>query len=815
MMMVAPILLAAAAGSTGGSMETGSLLESLESLSRTGRVLYVGAHPDDENTRLLAYLAHGRGVEVAYLSLTRGGGGQNLIGTEQGALLGILRTEELLAARRLDGAIQRFTRAVDFGYSKTSAETLERWGRQEILADVVWVIRTFQPDVILTRFAPDGSGHGHHAASAELAAEAFSAAADPKQFPEQLERGATVWQADRLLRNVSHWRTDPKELKKHMALDVGAYDVYLGASYTEIAAKSRSMHKSQGFGSAGERGPNLEYFEPIAGTRPKRDILEGLDLGWRRFDGAEVERHLDAARAVFLPEAPERVLPHLLAAAEVLGRLDPSPRVERARDRIFELAAASVGLFAAAFAETAEVTPGGSVPVELEVLLRRPAAVTLEEIRWPDGTEQSDLRLEIHAPKRFTRAVAVPSTAPPSAPYWLAKPPSPGRYRVSNPTLIGLPEGPAPASVRLSFAAGRHRFELVRPVVHRLVDRVHGERRRRMLVVPPLTVTPASDSVVFVNGGSEDVVIEARAGKDEVSGTVTLALPSGWKATPASHQVSLRKAGDAAQLRFSVAPGPGRGVARPVAAVDGLESSWRRDLIDYPHVPLQVVLRPATVTLSPVRLTVPKRRIGYVMGSGDLIPEGLERAGFEVVLLSDEALRSGAYEAFDVLLLGIRALNTRDVLAGVHGSLMDWVGRGGTLITQYNTHSSWSPLSVPVGPFPLQLGRGRVTDEGAKVKLLEPKHPALSRPNRLTAEDFGGWVQERGLYFGESWDDRYRPLLAMKDPGEEEQRGALLVARHGDGIFVYTGLSLFRQLPAGVPGAYRLLANLIDLGSSK
>jgi LmbE family N-acetylglucosaminyl deacetylase len=808
MSLAAASVLVAAPAAADAPADAAQLAHALDRLAGTARVLYIAAHPDDENTRLLAYLANARHATAAYLSMTRGGGGQNLIGGEQGALLDAIRTEELLAARELDGARQFFTRARDFGYSKRADETLALWGREEALADVVWVIRSFQPDVIVTRFSESPPNHGHHTASAILAREAFAAAADPKQFPAQLARGVTAWQATRLVHNLSNWPGAPPPPPDALLVEVNAYDPRRGLAMGELAARSRSQHKSQGFGVPPERGSIVERFATVAGARPTGDLLDGVDAGWTRYGAAAAPyaQAIAEARRALERDRPERALPALIRAHQALDRIKDDVRVRDARRSLAEVIAAAGGLFLRATASAPVAAPGQTVDVKVEVAARA-APVTIRRVEIAGAPAlTTPAPIAARDRKLFPLAVPIPAAAAPSMAYWLARPPQPGRYEASDPGLVGAPRTPPALEAIVDATIAGRTLRLALPVVHAWTDRVHGERVRPFLVVPPATVTPVREAVL-APGKSAPLVLRVRAGRDALEARVELELPEGWRAAPAGHAVSLGKLGDETIVRFDVTPGPkaAAGEARPVVRVGGASWSVREDTIDYPHIPLQLVLRPSAVRLVPLQLAPPQGRVGYVGGSGDSVAADLAHVGFSVDELDDEALRAGELSRYAAIVIGVRAYNTRAAVRAAHARLMAYVERGGTVVAQYNTLDSTGPL----GPFPLTLGRGRITDETAAPVAVDPKHPLLLRPNRIGPADWSGWVQERGLYFGATWDPRYKPVLRFADPGEAPIDGALLVAQHGKGRFIYTGLAFFRQLPAGVPGAYRLLANLI------
>jgi LmbE family N-acetylglucosaminyl deacetylase len=788
----------------------GQLARDLRSLQVAGSVLYVAAHPDDENTRLIAWLQGERGLDVTYLSITRGGGGQNLIGTEQGELLGLLRTEELLAARQIDGGQQRFTRARDFGYSKSAEESIAFWGREAVLDDVVAVVREVEPDVILTRFPTEGETHGHHLASARLASEAFEKAAvsDAK---------GPAWQASRLIRNESSWRIDDDtDTSGWLTLDVGTYDPLTGRSWAEVAADARTMHKSQGFGSRPRMGPVVEYFSAVSGDVPPvgEDLFAGLPLTWSRFEGgARVDRLLAKAVRAFDPTAPHTALPSLFAVREAMQGLPDRAVVRRARSRLDRLILECAGVWMALRAERPDAVPGGSVEVELQATRRGPAVPATFElaiggVTW-DGALSSELTTE-------SRTLSLAADQPLTQPAWLRDPPSAALY---------APEG---ASTRLA-GQGVVRFDglgtvaVQVPVEYVWTDYVHGERRQPLEVLPPVTATFGQRTRLVPIGQTAPTTLTLRAHGPlpeggSVDATVLLEAPPGSRVEPAEIAVSFTDDAREHLVPIELVVGQERGsLVASVRLGDGDARTWSyaEERVDHPHVPRQTVLSPAALSVSPVALDRGGvDRVAYLQGSGDAVPTALRDLGYAVDLVDLDAIREGGLDGYEVAVLGIRSFNAVEGLLESRSVLYDWVARGGRLVVQYTTSNRWRDLG-DVGPAPLEIDRSRVTDETAPMRPIDDQHPLLQRPNRITSADYDGWVQERGLYFAETWDDAYTPVFRMNDPGEDPHEGALLVLQHGDGTFIYTGLSFFRQLPAGVPGAARLFANLLAHDASQ
>lgn len=796
----------------------------LRKLNTIGSVLYIAAHPDDENTALLAFLARERCVRTAYLSITRGDGGQNLIGTEQGPLIGLLRTQELLAARRIDRAGQFFTRAVDFGYSKSPEETLRIWGHEAVLSDVVRIIRKFQPDVIIARFPVNGAGgHGHHTASAILAGEAFVAAADNSKFPDQLVRN-TTWKAERLFWNAwTQFPGEPADKSNLARMDIGAFNAMLGKSYTEIAGQSRSQHKSQGFGAPERRGSRLDYFQLLAGSAAAVDPLEGIDLSWNRIPGAgAVSKLLAQAEQQYSFRDPSAVVPVLVKAREEMLQLSPSGTVAEKLQELDALIAACAGLHLEAVASAHSTTPGETVKLTAGAVVRSrlPVSVAVGEITWLSSTGEKRTTLESNTPFRTEFNINIPAHAPFTEPYWLVEPPVGGLYTVSDPALIGAPESTPSISVVFDVDIAGAPLRLRVPVLYRWVDPVRGEQTRPLCVLPAVTGTVQEHVLSFHDDKSKTVKLTIRAGRAPLTTTIVPRVPEGWAASPEKIEVKFKDRDEEASVRFEVKPAAAvRGgslsfdVALDGGAPGPLHSIQR---IEHAHIPIQTVLSHAGARLIRTDLAISGRRIGYIEGAGDEGAAALAQMGYEVVALSDEDLDNGNFTNLDSIVAGVRAYNTRPRLKHQQKQLMHFVENGGTFVVQYNTSQD---LAVnPPGPAPFVISRDRVTVEDSPVTFLNPDHPLLSTPNRITAVDFEHWVQERGLYFAQlpaGGNNRYETILSMADPGEPAKNGAILYLRHGRGVYIYTGLSFFRQLSAGVEGAWRLFANLVARRTSE
>ncbi|HEX6626053.1 MAG TPA: PIG-L family deacetylase [Pyrinomonadaceae bacterium] len=816
--------LASASAQAPAVMDAAEIQLALKRMTVVGSALYVGAHPDDENTALLAYLANERGVRAAYLSVTRGDGGQNLIGTEQGAALGLVRTQELLAARRLDGAEQFFTRAIDFGFSKSPAEALRVWGHEAALADVVWVVRRFRPDLVITRFPTTGEGgHGHHTASAILAREAFEAAADPKRFPEQLAY-VKPWRPKRLVWNAFVRQGErPANADKLLSVDVGAFNPLLGQSYTEIAARSRSMHKSQGMGAAERRGTALNYFAHVAGEEAGDDLFEGVDMTWGRVAGGEAAgRLLEQAGRDFRPSNPRAILPLLLRVRAELRKLAADdPLVNAKRDELSKLILDSTGLWAEAVAAEAYTTPGADVRVAVTLVNRSDVPLRFEGVTLSGGTPQA-VGKELKNNQPLTTELKVPAPAEYSQPYWLRKEPGAGLFAVEGQENVGEPVAASQLTLVVKATAGENEeIDFTLPVLFRWTDRVQGELYRPVVVVPEVAVRLEEKVLVYSDRRPKLVRVKLKSNvAGDASGTLRLRLPAGWAAAPSEVPVTLKGKGTEAAATFNVTP-PADGSTATLSAefeTGGKKFTHGMVEIDYPHIPRQTLFPVAAARLVRVELARRGARVGYVMGAGDEVPEALRQVGYDVTLLSDEDLDAADFSRFDAVVTGVRAYNTRATLRKQQQLLLEYVERGGTLVVQYNTPER-ALEGFAFGPYPLRLSSERVSVEDAPVTLLaardELRNELLDAPNKITSSDFDGWVQERGLSFPSEWDARYGTLFESHDPGESAKPGGTLVARHGKGTYVYTSYSWFRQLPAGVPGAYRVFVNLISAGKKE
>jgi LmbE family N-acetylglucosaminyl deacetylase len=805
-------------------LNSAEIMQGLKKLNTVGAVLYIAAHPDDENTRLLAYLASEKKLRTGYLSLTRGDGGQNLIGKEQGELLGLIRTQELLAARRTDGAEQFFTRANDFGYSKNPEETFTFWNKDSILSDVVLTIRKFKPDVIICRFPTTGEGgHGHHTASAILALEAFDAAADPNRFPEQLKY-TQVWKTKRIFWNTFNFGSTNTTAPDQLKIDVGVFNPLLGKSYGEIASESRSMHKSQGFGSARQRGSATEFFKLLKGDSAKTDLLAGINTKWDRLRGTETLQHsIEECIKNYDPQAPEKSKPALISIYKQLQGLDSKneqvnywkqQKLKEAEAILF----ACTGLWLESFAADYMGIPGQEAGITAQVVNRNKAEVKLTGISYM-GISDTTMALDLKQNELYTfkRRQKLPSDAPYSNPYWLNEKHEPGLYTVKNPSLIGRPENDAAAKVIFNISIDDLNFKVERALVYKFTDPVKGEIYRPFEILPPLTINIPEKVFVFTDTDPKTIQLTVKANTANLKGTLQLKASEGWKITIKDPNINLINKGDEALLEVTIAADKNakNGKIEASAVIDSKVYNKSIKRIEYDHIPFQFILSEAEAGLVNIDLKKSDTHIAYIPGAGDDVAACLKQIGFNITVLNDELLNNEDLSKYSAIVMGIRAYNTNDRLQVYYSKLMDYVKNGGNLIVQYNTNSRVGPLQAKMGPYPFSISRDRVTNEKAEVKFIHEKHPVLNFPNQITQKDFDGWIQERGIYFADEIDKNYETIFSMNDPKEKASEGSLIIGKYGAGNFVYTGLVFFRELPAGVSGAYRLFVNLLSLPQNK
>lgn len=788
------------------------VLHELRKLQNPARVLYIAAHPDDENTRMISWLANGKGCETAYLSLTRGDGGQNLIGKELGVELGVLRTQELMQARSIDGGRQFFSRAVDFGYSKSDEETLEKWGEDEVLSDVVWVIRKFRPDVIITRFPPDArAGHGHHTASAKLAIKAFNSSDDVSIYPEQLKY-VDPWRAKRIYWNSSIWwnrkldsiaKADPK----FVTVDIGGYDAVTGTSYNELGSLSRTQHKSQGFGVSVSRGSQKEYLMHLDGDMAKEDLFEGVQDSWSDYGFVKGDKLIARAANSFNPMDPGASVPVFMelrnAAIESLPPFQRNYFVEKL-DRIILWC---TGLHIEVRAGSEYVVPGQPLSVSFEALTRGTVEVGVEKVSIMGSDHIVNKTLDWN--QTFKKELDIELSSNYSQPYWLEKP-FQNLFEVGDQQMIGMAENPDPFDITVDVLIDGTRFNIPVSMTYKYSDRVEGEIVKKVMVVPELVVDALGDNLVFVDQKPKEFELQVRFfGKAQKELNISA---KNWVIEPSSILLKSDEAGETQNFKISVTP-TSKSKTSQLELVTSDGTIYGLSEINYDHIERKVVLNDPGLKLIKLDLKKNGELVGYIPGAGDKVADAIELMGYKVEILDEQAIRDGDLSKYKAIIAGIRAYNTRKWLPGYKTVLMDYVRQGGNYIVQYNTRSR-DLLTTDIGPYPFEISRKRVTMEDARTEMLLKDHPVLNVPNRLNEEDFENWVQERGLYFGDNWSKEYQTPLGWSDKGEGRLDGGLLFTPYGKGAFVYTGISFFRELPAGVTGAYRLLANLISYKSN-
>ncbi|MAB49001.1 MAG: LmbE family protein [Flavobacteriaceae bacterium] len=805
-------------------LNSSEIYEAVQKLNVLGSVLYVAAHPDDENTRLISYMSNEVKARTAYLSLTRGDGGQNLIGPEIRELLGVIRTQELLAARRIDGGEQRFTRANDFGYSKHPEETLAIWNKDLVLADVVWAIRNFKPDVIINRFdhRTPGSTHGHHTSSAMLSMEAFDLANDASQYPSQLQYTET-WQPKRIFFNTSWWfygsqeKFEEADKSNMLNFDIGVYYPSKGLSNNEVAALASSQHLCQGFGRLSQRGTQQEYIEFLKGEplNGSNSVFAGIDTSWNRIEGGlAIGNILNSVEENFNFKNPVTHLPQLLEAYRLLQNVKDDHWKAIKSKELLTIIEACAGLYLEASSNSPHAAPNSTVSLDIEALNRSSASIKLMSYKL--STLQNPISKQIGMAENqklnFNEGITIPKNSHYTTPYWLNKKSTLGMYHVDNEEWIGKPETPRAVFVDFNLNIEGTPITITKPVIYRYSKPDKGELYRPFEIIPEVSASISDKVFIFENDQQKEIEVTVKAGRDAIEGYVQMAYPNDWNVYPQKQKIEIVNKGDIQKVVFTVIPpkNQSEGLITPMVNINGKYYTDELIEIDYSHIPYQTVLMPSVSKV--VRLDIDKRgnNIGYIEGAGDVVPESLRQIGYNVTIVKPEQISAENLVNFDAVVVGIRAYNILDELKFKQKFLLEYVKEGGNLIVQYNTNRRLKTDNI--APYDLQLSKDRVTDENAEVKILEPNHPILNFPNKITNQDFEGWVQERGLYFPNQWSDEFTPLLSMNDKGESSKEGSLLVAKYGKGNYIYTGLSFFREFPAGVSGAYRLFANLLSAG---
>lgn len=796
----------------------------IQKLNFLGSVLYVAAHPDDENTKMISHLANERKARTGYLSLTRGDGGQNLIGTELGDLLGVIRTQELLEARKIDGGVQFFSRANDFGYSKTPDETLNIWNKDQVLSDVVYVIRKFRPDVIINRFdyRTPGTTHGHHTSSALLSREAFDLTNDKKIFADQLSL-VQPWQPVRLFFNTSFWfyggqeqfnKLDKSNLYK---VESGTYFPQFGQSNQEIAALSRSRHQSQGFGTSGSRGEDLDYLELIKGEAPKnvKDIFDGIDTSWNRIAGGKkIGDILIAVEKNYDFKNPSASVPELLKAYVLIQKLTDQHWKTIKSEEIKNVIAACMGLFVEAVADTQSATLGDEVTIQLEAINRSNIPAKLNTVAISHNNSISpNINLNNNIPHTFQHQIKIPQNLSYTEPYWLKQSPTSGMYTVTDKLLIGTPDIGRELLATFTIDFGTAVIPFTREIIYKYNSRVTGEVYQPFDVIPDVSLFVSDNIQIFHNNEPKKITVAVQPLKHNVSGTVQLNLPKSWSISPKTATFSNLTKNVISYFDFMVTPSTtAQEISAAISAtVNGKVFNERQILIEYPHITRQQVLKTAEVKMIKLDIKTNNERIGYIMGAGDVVDKSLMQMGYHVRLLEPSKISKETLSQFDVIITGIRAYNTNKDLINKQQLLFDFVKDGKTMIVQYNTTGDL--LLENLAPYPIEISRDRVTEEDAAVTFLVPNHKVLNYPNKITSADFKHWKQEQGLYYPNKWDSAFTPILSANDRDEKPKHGALLIAKHGKGHYIYTGLSFFRELPEGVSGAFRLMANMISISN--
>jgi len=794
-------------------LSSDQIFQEIQKLNFLGSVLYVAAHPDDENTKLISYFSNQVKANSAYISLTRGDGGQNLIGAEMGELLGAIRTQELLKARNTDGGKQFFSRAYDFGFSKLPDETFEIWDKNLVLNDLVQAIREFRPDVIINRFdhRTPGTTHGHHTASAILSVEAFDLVKNEKNAPKRLFYNTSPW----AFPTIEDFEKADKS--NHVIVEANVFYPIFGKSNGEIAALSRSQHKSQGFGATGSRGTENEYLEIIRGDLPKdkKNVFEGINTKWTRIpEGKKIGKILEKIEQNFNFQNPTTHLKDLTKAYLLIQKIEDQYWREQKAEQIKKIIIACSGLYLEAVSDTETITKSDLFNLNFEVINRSDANITLKKISFFDKKIEKTEKLLNNQPFRFTKQnVFAPHNTEYSNPYWLKNKKQKGMFTVEDQQLRILAQTENDFPVVFSLEIEETLIDFTKNIVYKFNSPENGETYRPFLLLPEIVVSFADDVLVFAEGNPKEIEVKIKAITNKINGVINIEEPDNWDISPKRAYFDFSKKGEEMIAKFTITPPkfPDKNVLKAIVNANGETFTQKLIEIDYQHIPKQSILKEAVSKVICLDLKKSKKNIAYLMGAVDEIPKGLEQIGYNVTLISVDELTEENLSKFETIILGIRAYNTISELKLKNKILNKYVENGGTLIMQYTTTAYRGNMDLSdFAPYSLTIGRERVTDENAKVSFVNSQHKVLSYPNKITESDFEDWIQERGLYFAKEWSDEFEPIFSMNDKGESPKQGSLLIAKHGKGHFVYTGISFFRQIPNGTSGAYRLLVNLIE-----